>query len=87
LQFAQNWEDEYQILQPEDETVAVEMESTEGIIPLIESTPVVKARAKTPAKPKSKPAATKKVTAKPKAKALTPKVKAPAKPKTKKAVK
>jgi phosphatidylglycerol:prolipoprotein diacylglycerol transferase len=90
--FSENWEDEYQVLQPVKEKKVPEIKDTEDTIPLKRSTPKVaaKARAKTPVKPKAKSTAKPKlkVTAKPKAKApVKTKAKAPVKPKTKKAVK
>jgi phosphatidylglycerol---prolipoprotein diacylglyceryl transferase len=94
LTLAENWEDEYQVLQPVDEKRVTEIKDTEDTIPLERSTPkvAVKARVKTPAKPKvtrtEKPKT--KVIAKPKPKAkspVKPKAKAPVKSKTKKAVK
>jgi phosphatidylglycerol:prolipoprotein diacylglycerol transferase len=81
LAFAENWENEYQVLQPVKEKKVAEIKATEDTIPLKRSTPkvAVKARAKTPVKPKAKP------TKRPNVKAtVKPKAKAPVKPKTKK---
>ena len=74
--FAENWEDEYQVLQPVKEKKVPEIKDTEDTIPLKRSTPKVaaKARVKTLAKPKVKPSE-------------KPKAKAPVKTKTKKAAK
>ncbi len=90
--FAENWEDEYQILQSVKEKKVPEIKDTEDTIPLKRSTPkvAVKARAKTPVKPRTKLAEKSKVrtAAKPKPKVKSPvKPKAPVKSKTKKAVK
>jgi phosphatidylglycerol:prolipoprotein diacylglycerol transferase len=93
LQFAKNWEDEYQVLQPVKEEEIVEIKD-EDTIPMRRQVPDVAAKVKvtTPSKPKKKPTekSKTKIAAKPKPKVkppVKPKAKVPVKPKAKKAVK